>query len=43
MTRAEIELELNDVLSSLPNIPSKDLPIGKDDSSNLEIKKERGS
>lgn len=40
VTRAEIELELNGILSSLPNIPSKDLPIGKDDSSNLEIKKE---
>ena len=40
VTRAEIELQLNGILSSLPNIPSKDLPIGKDDSSNLEIKKE---
>ena len=38
--RAEIESKLNAILSSLPNIPSKDLPIGKDDSSNLEIKKE---
>ena len=40
MIRAEIELELKDILSSLPNIPSKDLPIGNDESSNLEIKKE---
>ena len=40
VTRAEIESELNGILSSLPNIPSKDLPIGKDDTSNLEIKKE---
>tara|TARA_B100000674_G_scaffold477893_1_gene474299 strand:- start:546 stop:1817 length:1272 start_codon:yes stop_codon:yes gene_type:complete len=38
--RTEIELELNDILSSLPNIPSKDLPVGEDDNFNIEIKKE---
>ena len=32
--------ELKNILSSLPNIPSKDLPVGDDESFNVEIKKE---
>ena len=31
--------ELNDILSSLPNIPCEDVPIGKDESENKELSK----
>ena len=39
-SKLETEKELKDILSSLPNIPSNDLPIGDDESFNVEIKKE---
>ena len=39
-SKSEIEKELKNILSSLPNIPSKDLPVGDDESFNVEIKKE---
>jgi len=31
--------ELNDILLNLPNVPDKSVPIGKDESANLEIRK----
>ena len=34
-----IKNELNTILSSIPNIPHKDVPIGKDENSNKEISK----
>ena len=39
-SKLETEKELKDILSSLPNIPSNDLPVGDDESFNVEIKKE---
>ncbi len=33
----EISLELDNILLQLPNLPSKDVPVGKDDSFNKEI------
>ena len=35
----EIKVKLENILSSLPNIPKEDVPIGKDENSNLEISK----
>ena len=35
----EIKANLENILSSLPNIPYDDVPIGKDESSNLEVSK----
>ena len=32
-----IKIELDNILSSLPNIPIEDVPIGKDENANLEI------
>jgi seryl-tRNA synthetase len=37
--QTNIKIELNQILSSLPNIPHKDVPIGKDENSNVEILK----
>ena len=34
-----LDVQLNDILSSLPNLPNEDVPIGKDESSNKLIKK----
>jgi len=34
-----LKKKLDDILSSLPNLPLKDIPIGKDESSNKEVKK----
>ena len=31
--------ELENILSSIPNIPYSDVPIGKDENSNIEISK----
>ena len=33
----DVKNELNTILSSLPNIPCEDVPIGKDESENVEI------
>jgi seryl-tRNA synthetase len=35
----DVKNELNTILSSLPNIPCEDVPIGKDESENVEILK----
>ena len=35
----KVKTELNTILSSIPNSPCKDVPIGKDESSNIEISK----
>ena len=35
----EIKNELDDILSSIPNLPHLDVPVGKDENSNLEILK----
>jgi len=37
--QSKIKNKLNNLLSSLPNIPLGDVPIGKDENSNMEIKK----
>ena len=37
--QSKIKNELNDILSRLPNIPHKDVPIGKDENSNIEVAK----
>jgi seryl-tRNA synthetase len=34
----EIELEFNNVMLTIPNVPDKSVPIGKDDKGNVEIK-----
>ena len=34
-----IKLELKEILSSIPNIPHQDVPIGKDENDNVEISK----
>ena len=34
-----VKKELDDILSSIPNIALKDVPVGKDESSNKEISK----
>ena len=35
----ETKVKLENILSSLPNIPKDDVPVGKDESSNLEVSK----
>ncbi len=35
----KIKFELNQILSNIPNIPHKDVPIGKDENDNIEISK----
>ena len=37
--KLNIEKKLKDILYSLPNIPSNDIPIGEDEKANIEIKK----
>ena len=37
--QSEIKIKLDTILSSLPNIPLNDVPVGKDENSNVEIKK----
>ena len=37
--KSKISNKLNDFLSSLPNLPADDLPVGTDESSNIELKK----
>ena len=37
--QSEIKIKLDTILSSLPNIPMDDVPVGKDENSNVEIKK----
>ena len=36
---AEVEEELRGVLLGIPNTPNKEVPVGKDDSDNVEIRK----
>ena len=36
----KLDLKLKEILSSLPNLPSMELPEGEDESSNIEIRKE---
>ncbi|MEX2784378.1 serine--tRNA ligase [Streptococcus sp. H49] len=36
---AEIEEKLQSILSGLPNIPAKDVPVGTDESENIEIRR----
>ncbi len=35
----KIKIELNSILSNIPNIPHKDVPIGKDENDNIEVTK----
>jgi seryl-tRNA synthetase len=37
--QTKVKIELDQILSSIPNIPHKDVPIGKDENSNIEILK----
>ncbi len=37
--QAQVKKELDEILSSIPNIPYKDVPVGKDENSNIEILK----
>jgi seryl-tRNA synthetase len=37
--QSEIKIKLDTILSSLPNIPLDDVPVGEDENSNVEIKK----
>ncbi len=37
-TQRKLNKQINDEISNLPNFPSKDAPIGKDESNNVEIK-----
>ena len=37
-TQRKLSKQINDEISNLPNFPSKDAPIGKDESSNVQIK-----
>ena len=37
--QSEVKIELENILSSIPNIPLEDVPNGKDESSNIEIEK----
>ncbi len=39
LLQTETKKKLDDLLSSIPNIPLKDVPIGKDENSNIEIEK----
>jgi len=38
-TRTEAERQLNELLSTLPNIPHESVPVGKDESSNQEVRR----
>ena len=38
-TQLEIKNKLNNILSALPNLPLDDVPLGKDENSNLEVSK----
>ena len=38
-SQANVKKELNDILSTLPNLPLDDVPVGKDESSNFEESK----
>ncbi|MEZ5306181.1 MAG: serine--tRNA ligase [Pyrinomonadaceae bacterium] len=37
--RTEVETRMYDLLSGLPNIPAPDVPVGKDESDNVEIRR----
>ncbi len=37
--RKELEAKMNELLAGLPNIPSSDVPVGADESANVEIRK----
>jgi seryl-tRNA synthetase len=37
--QSKVKTELEIILSSIPNIPCKDVPVGKDENSNIEISK----
>ncbi len=37
--QSSIKIQLNNILSSLPNVALNDVPVGKDESSNKEISK----
>ena len=37
--KEELEKQLNDILFSIPNLPDKSVPVGKDENENVEIKK----
>jgi seryl-tRNA synthetase len=37
--QTKVKRELDQILSSIPNVPHKDVPIGKDENSNIEILK----
>ncbi|MFV0388209.1 MAG: serine--tRNA ligase [Pyrinomonadaceae bacterium] len=37
--RNKVEDEMNSLLAGLPNLPSKDVPVGKDETANLEVSK----
>ena len=37
--RDEAEAAMNDLLAGLPNIPSADVPVGRDESANVEVRK----
>ena len=38
-TQLEIKSKLNNILSALPNLPLEDVPLGKDENSNIELSK----
>lgn len=38
-TERRLVKELNDVLSSLPNVPADDVPLGKDEADNVEVRR----
>ena len=37
--QSQVKFKLDEILSSIPNIPLDDVPVGKDENSNLEIEK----
>ncbi len=37
--RAEVEARMNELLSGLPNMPADDVPVGVDESDNVEVRK----
>jgi seryl-tRNA synthetase len=39
LARKEVEAKMDDLLSQLPNIPAEDVPIGADESANVEVRK----
>ena len=38
-TQLEVKNKLDDILSTLPNLPLNDVPTGKDENSNIELSK----